>query len=92
MARYSDIPADPGAAVRALRICRNAMLIIAARVRIGGEVYKRASAVIAAVDALADELTGERDYFFEPGGGATEGQRAAAESKAARERGDVPWE
>jgi hypothetical protein len=86
------MPADPAAAVRALRRCRNAMLVIAARVRIGGEVYKRVSALIAAIDALADELTGERDYFFEPGGGATGGERKAMEEKAARERGEKPWE
>ncbi len=88
----SEMPADPAAVVRALRACRDAMIAVSSRVKIGGAVYAAAGATIEAIDRLAAVLTGERDYFAGPGTSATEGQLAAAELKAARERGDVPWQ
>ena len=90
--RRQDMPPDPAAVVRALRVCREVMIRVCARVKIGGAVYAAASAVIDAIDRLATALTGDRDYFAGPGTAASEGQREAEEVKAARERGDVPWE
>ena len=86
-----DMPKDPAAAVRALRTCRNEMLVIVTQVRIGGKIYEKAQRIIAAIDAMTGELTGDPEYFWGPGTGATEDQRAEAELKAARERGDRPW-
>ena len=85
------MPKDPAAAVRALRTCRNEMLVIVTQVRIGGKIYEKAQRIIAAIDAMTGELTGDPEYFWGPGTGATEDQRAEAELKAARERGDRPW-
>ncbi|WP_245412195.1 hypothetical protein [Methylocella silvestris] len=85
------MPEDPAAAIRSLRACRDAMIGIAIRVRIGGPVYQMAHTVITAIDALAAELTGETDYFIPLSPGAGEGQRKVEEEKAARERGDIPW-
>ena len=56
-----------------------------------GTVYHGASMVIAAIDAFTTLLTGERYYFGIDGAGATEGQKAAATEKAAREGGERPW-
>ncbi|PNG27904.1 hypothetical protein [Methylocella silvestris] len=86
-----EMPEDPAAAIRSLRACRDAMIGIAIRVRIGGQVYQMVHAVIAAIDALAAELTAEADYFMPLSPGATEGQRKVEEEKAAWERGEIPW-
>ena len=43
-------------------------------VKIGSLVYQRALAIIAAIDALAAELTGDHDYFYALGAGATKEQ------------------
>jgi hypothetical protein len=85
------MPSDPAAAVRALRTCRDAMIQLSMQVRIGSRVYQHALAIIAAIDGLAAEISGESGYFVEPGGGATEGQRKALDDKMARERGELPW-
>jgi hypothetical protein len=86
------MPRDPAVVVRALRACRDAMIAVASHVKIGGAVYQAAGAVIVAIDRLATVLTGERDYFAGQGTGATQGELDAAKLKAARERGDAPWE
>jgi hypothetical protein len=85
------MPADPAAVVRALRACRDAMIGLCGSVRIGGPVYVCSAAILAALDALADEISGQAGYFLAPGGGATEGERQALDIKMARERGDIPW-
>jgi hypothetical protein len=85
------MPSDPAAAVRSLRTCRDAMIRLSIEVKIGNLVYQRALVIIAAIDALAAELTGERDYFHALGAGATKEQLRAMEERAARERGEMPW-
>ena len=61
------------------------------QVRIGSRVYQHALAIIAAIDGLAADLTGERDYFHAIGSGATKEQLRTIEERAARERGELPW-
>jgi hypothetical protein len=85
------MPPDPAATMRALRACRDAMIEICMRVAIGGAVYRHAMAIMAAIDGLAAELTGDSTYFHPLGAGATEYQRRAHEAKMARERGESPW-
>lgn len=85
------MPSDPAAVMRALRACRGVMIAVQMHVKVRGAVYQAGDAVIGAIDALAAVLTGERNYFHGPGTSATEGQLKAAEEKAARERGDIPW-
>src|SRR5271169_5728047 len=89
--RRPEMPSDPAAAVRALRTCRDAMIHLSMQVRMGSRVYQHALSIIAAIDGLAAELTGERDYFHALGAGATKEQLQAMEENAARERGDLPW-
>jgi hypothetical protein len=74
---------DPAAAVRALRACRDAMIQLS--------MNQHGLAIIAVIDGLAAEISGESGYFVEPAGGATEGQRKALDDKMARERGELPW-
>jgi hypothetical protein len=85
------MPSDPAAAVRELRTGRDAMIQLSMQVRIGSRVYQHALAIIAAIDGLAAELTGERDYFHSLGAGATKGQLQAMDERTARERGELPW-
>lgn len=61
------MPADPAAAVRALRFCREAMIDVLRTVKPMGPVYHGASMVIASIDAFAQLLTGERHYFSATG-------------------------
>ncbi|PNG25714.1 hypothetical protein [Methylocella silvestris] len=86
-----EMPDDPAAAVRSLRACRDVMIGISNRVRINGPVYQQAHLVLTAIDALVTELTGDREYFWSIGSGATPDQCKAQEEKAARERGGIPW-
>ncbi len=60
-------------------------------VKIGSLGYQRAFAITAAIDALAAELTGERDYFHTLGAGATKEQLRTIEERAVREWGELPW-
>jgi hypothetical protein len=85
------MPNDPAAIVRALRACRTVMIDVCRTVKPFGPAYHGASMVIASIDGLVTFLTGQQDYFHRAGSGATEGQVAAAESQAARERGDELW-
>jgi hypothetical protein len=50
-----------------------------------------ASALMNAIDAIAFILTGNREYFWSLGGGATAEQRAHAAKWAAIERGETQW-
>jgi len=86
------MPTDPAAAVRAMRLCRNAMLTVCKDVKPMGPAYHGASMVIAAIDAFAIFLTGERYYFTSGGSVMSEGQRKELEDQRARENGDKPWQ
>lgn len=57
------MPADPAAAVRALRFCREAMIDVLRTVKPMGPAYHGASMVISSIDAFAQWLTGQRHYF-----------------------------
>ena len=72
--RTIDAPSSMG-------VCRKAMTGVQARVRINGPVYAGASAVMAAVDALAALLTGDRQFFWDKGSTMTAQQREAAARK-----------
>lgn len=61
--RRGDHPSDPAAALRAMRICREAMIEICRTVKPRGPVYHGAGMVISAIDAFAALLTGRPDYF-----------------------------
>jgi hypothetical protein len=47
----------------ALGTCRDAVIREMARMKVAGPLYYSGSMVVAAIDALALMLTGERDYF-----------------------------
>ena len=47
-----------------LRACRRVMIQISCKVTINGPVYLAADAVMRAIDGLAAELTGDREYFW----------------------------
>ena len=86
------MPPDPAAAIRALRTCRAAMVDICGRVKPMGPVYHGASMVMAAIDAFATLLTGQRYYFSADGSTASESRREELQDRAAREAGDKPWD
>ena len=87
-----DMPHDRAVMVRAMRICRDAMTDASGHLTIGGPVYRAARVVTQAIDAMAFLLTGDREYFWEKGGGSPEGHRQEMAERAARERGKAPWE
>jgi hypothetical protein len=87
----SDMPKDPAATVRAMRVCRDAMIEVCRCVKPTGPAYHAASMVISAIDAMATFLTGERYYFSAEGSVASEGARQHAEDARARESGEKPW-
>ncbi|PNG27652.1 hypothetical protein CR492_01690 [Methylocella silvestris] len=86
-----EIPSDPAACVRVLWECRDATIRLSMQIPIGSNVDKLAHGVLTAIDALAAELTGDREYFWSVGAVATEGQQRVIEEKAARERGELRW-
>ena len=59
----SDALIDRAALLEALGACRSAVIRELMRMKVGGPLYYSASTVLAAIDALALMLTGERDYF-----------------------------
>jgi hypothetical protein len=81
-------PNDIPAVIRALRACRNVLLSISAQVKINGAVYQKTAVIITAIDALAWQLTGRKDYFWSKGSGITEGERKEEAKRAAWERGE----
>lgn len=88
----ADLPRDPAAAIRALRVCRNAMVEVCREVKPMGPAYHGASMVMSAIDAFAAFLTGQRYYFSADGSTASDALRAEIEEQTARERGENPWE
>jgi hypothetical protein len=88
--RY-ETPQDPAAVLRALRTCREAMLGFSRHLRPFGAGYNAMESVIAAIDACATYLTGNRGYFVEPGHGSNESEVRAYREKMERERGERPW-
>ena len=91
-ATRSEMPPDPAAAIRALRTCRAAMVDVCSRVKANGPVYHGASMVMAAIDAFAALLTGQRYYFSADGSTASDARREQLQDQAAREKGEKPWE
>ena len=63
----SDMPADPAGAMRAMGVCRAAMIDVLRTVKPMGPAYHGASMVIAAIDAFAQLITGHRYYFSADG-------------------------
>ena len=91
-ATRSEMPPDPAAVVRALRVLREALLReVSAKTRPFGPVYLMAETIIAAIDKLADHLSGVDGYFRIGGSSASAGQLAEMEERNARERGEKPW-
>ncbi len=85
----SDMPPDPAAAVRAMRVCRDAMTEVCRCVKPMGPAYHAASMVISAIDAMATFLTGER-YYFSAHGSAI-GDASQEQDARARKSGEKPW-
>jgi hypothetical protein len=86
--RLPDQLARPGPFIGELRRCREAVIRVSATVKPFGAVYCALHNVTAAIDAAAALISGRRDYFHEPGGGATEGQKLALDRQRAFERGE----
>jgi hypothetical protein len=59
-----DLPPDPGEILDTLRACRKVMIEISCKVKINGPVYLAADGVMNAIDGLAAELTGDREFFW----------------------------
>jgi hypothetical protein len=59
----SDSLVDRPALLAALGSCRSAVIAEMTRMKAAGPLYYSGSTVVAAIDALALMLTGERDYF-----------------------------
>ena len=83
------MPKDPAATVRAMRVCREAMIEVCRCVKPTGPAYHAASMVISAIDAMATFLTGERYYFS--AGGSVAGDATPDQEARARESGEKPW-
>ena len=71
----SDMPVDPAGAMRAMGVCRAAMIDVLRTVKPMGPAYHGASMVIAAIDAFAQLITGHRYYF------SADGSRPVADSR-----------
>ena len=68
----SDALVDRPKLLGALGACRNEVCGAMAKMKASGPLYHSASAVLAAIDALALMLTGQRYYFHtQPHGGPT---------------------
>jgi hypothetical protein len=88
----SDLPRDPAAVLRGLRRCRQDMIAISTNVRIGSPAFVAAHGITAAVDVMAEFLTGMRNYFWRgSSSSATDSELADHKRWAAIERGDEPW-
>jgi hypothetical protein len=59
----ADSLVDRPALLMALGTCRGAVIHEMTRMKVAGPLYYSGSTVVAAIDALALMLTGERDYF-----------------------------
>ena len=80
---------EPGLLLGELRACRIVMNGACADVAPLGATYEALQIVLAAIDALAMLLTGNRDYFHAPGSGATAGEAEREARKRAREQGEA---
>jgi hypothetical protein len=60
-------------------------------VRIGNPLYDATDILMKAIDAVAFILTGDREYFWSVGGGATAGQKTRAAKWEAIEKGETQW-
>jgi hypothetical protein len=67
------------------------MIAISTKFQIGSPVYVAAHGITAAVDVMAEVLTGMRNYFWRASNSATDQERADSARWAAIERGDEPW-
>jgi hypothetical protein len=67
------------------------MIETSSLVRVAGPIYHAAAMVVAAIDAIAVLLRGQRYYFSAVGGGATDAERQAIAERDAVERGEKPW-
>ena len=74
--------------VRDLRKTRQFAINVQMKVRAFSPFYITADAIRAAVDRLAEMLTGEADYFH---GEGTSGGGSTLQDKLAREQGRLPW-
>ena len=85
----SDLPTDPVATMRALSLCRSAMIDVLRTVKPMGPAYHAASMVISAIDGMATFLTGERYYFAAGGSTPNKPQRSGLAPISAAE-GEPP--
>jgi hypothetical protein len=67
----SDILVDRPKLLAALGECREAVIEAMAKMKVTGPLYYSASTVLAAIDALALMLTGQRAYFDLKGHGGS---------------------
>ena len=86
--RLPDKLANPGPFVGELRKCREAVNRALSTVKPFGTVYCALRGINAAIDAAADLITGRRDDFHEPGGGATADQKLALQRQRDFEQGE----
>jgi hypothetical protein len=66
MARRSSrsfTEADKAELLKSIGECRNACVAAITRAPISGEVYRRTSKLMEAIDDVAEELTGKREHF-----------------------------
>lgn len=86
--RLRDKLSNPGPFVGELRKCREAVNRASSTVKPFGAVYCALHGITAAIDAATEMITGRRDYFHVPGGGATQDQKLALQRQQAFERGE----
>ena len=85
----SNMPTDPAATVRALRVCRDAMIEVHKCVKPMGPAYHAAAMVISAIDGFATFFTGQRYYFSAHE--SSIGEELTHEEKMAQESGEKLW-
>ncbi len=86
-----DWPPDPAAMLRSLRACRAVMTSRHRDVKIGGSFYRAGESIVAAIDVMAELLTGDREFFWSTGGRGNDASRAHTERWRRIEAGEEPW-
>lgn len=86
----SDMPIDPAGTVRALGVCRSAMIDVLRTVKPRGPAYHAASMVVSAIGGMATFLTGER-YFFSAGGSTPSDPRRSGPVKPSAGDEEPPY-
>ena len=86
--KLPDLPGNPAPFVPDLRTARQAAINVQMAVRPFSPCYIAADDVRAAVDRLAEMLTGDPTYFH---GEGTSGGGSTLQDKLAREQGRLPW-